>query len=61
MLEKEDDPELDYEWLNYDEQLTCFSKSRDQITGRFKGAELPYIQGLQSSEEDLFVKERGSN
>ena len=28
MLYQEDDPELGDEWLNADEQLTCFSKVR---------------------------------
>ena len=34
MLDQEDDPELDYEWLTADEQLTRFSKAREQIVGR---------------------------
>ena len=34
MLYQEDDLELDDEWLNADEQLTHFSKSREQIVGR---------------------------
>ena len=29
MLDQENDPELDDEWLTADEQLTRFSKSRD--------------------------------
>ena len=29
MLDQEDDPELDNEWLTVDEQLTCFNKSRE--------------------------------
>ena len=28
MLDQEDDPELDDEWLNADEKLTCFSRAR---------------------------------
>ena len=34
MLDQEDDPELDDEWLTADEQLTRFSKDRDKIVGR---------------------------
>ena len=45
MLDQEDDPELDYEWLNADEQLTRFSKAIYQIVGRVKGTELPSVQG----------------
>ena len=40
------------------EQLTCLSKGRDQIVGRFKGTESPSVQGPKSSEEDLVVRER---
>ena len=58
MLYQEDDPELDDEWLTYDEQLTRFSRARDKIVGRVKGSELPSVQGSQSSEEDLVVRER---
>ena len=36
MLDQEDDPELDDEWLTSNEQLTRFSRSREQILGRFK-------------------------
>ena len=39
MLYQEDDPELDDEWLTSDEQLTRFSKDREQIVGRVKGTE----------------------
>ena len=45
MLDQEDDPELDDEWLNADEQLTRFRKYREQIIGRFKGSESPSVQG----------------
>ena len=58
MLDKEDDTELDDEWLNADEELTRFRKARDQIVGRVKGSESTYVQGPQSSEEDLVVRER---
>ena len=58
MLDQEDDPELDDEWLTADKQLTCFRKSREQILGRVKGPESTSVQGTQYSEEDLFVRER---
>ena len=58
MLDQEDDPDLDDEWLTADEQLTRFSKFIEQIVGRVKGTESPYVQGPQSSDEDLFVRER---
>ena len=50
VLYQEDDPELDDAWLTADEQLTQFSKAREQILGRIKGSESPYVQGPQSSE-----------
>ena len=58
MLDQEDDPELDDEWLTANEQLTRFSKDKEQIVGRVKGTESPSIQGTQSSEEELVVRER---
>ena len=58
MLDQEDYLELYDEWLTADERLTRFSKSREQILGRVKGAESPYVQGLQSSEGDLVLRER---
>ena len=58
LLDQEDDPELYYEWLTADEQLTRFSKAREQIVGRVKGTESKYVQGPQSSEEYLVVRER---
>ena len=58
MLDQEDDPELDDEWLTDNDQLTNFSKAREQILGRVKGTESPSVQEPQSSEEDLFVRER---
>ena len=51
MLDQEDDPELDDEWLNADDQLTRLSESREQIVGRVKVIESPSVQGPQSSEE----------
>ena len=50
ILDQEDDPELDDEWLTKNEQLTHFSKSREKIVGRVKGSDSPYFQGPQSSE-----------
>ena len=54
---QEDDQELDEEWLTAYEQLINFSKSRENIVGRVKGSELPYVQGPQYSKEDLVVRE----
>ena len=48
MLDQEDDPELDDEWLTANEQLTRFRKFREQIVGRVTGTELPSVQGPQS-------------
>ena len=58
MLYQEDDPDLDDELLTVDEQFTHFSKSREQIVGRVKGIESPYVQRPQSFDEDLVVRER---
>ena len=58
MLNQEDDPELDYEWLTVDEQLTRFSKAKEKIVESFKGTESSSVQGPQSSQEELVVRER---
>ena len=58
MLNQEDDPELDDECLNSNERLTRFSKSGEKIVGRVKEEDFPYVQGIQSYEEDIFVRER---
>ena len=58
MLDQEDDPDLDDEWLTANEQLTRFRKAREQIVGRVKGTESPSFQGLQYYEGDLFVRKR---
>ena len=58
MLDQEDDPELDDEWLTANKHLTRFRKAREQIIGRVKGTESPSVQGPQSYEEDLVVSER---
>ena len=47
MLDKEDYPELDDEWLTANEQLKRFRKAREQIVGRVKGTESPSVQGPQ--------------
>ena len=44
MLDQEDDPELDDEWLTTYEWLACLSKSRERIVGRVKGAESLSVQ-----------------
>ena len=49
MVDQEDDPELDDEWLNANEKLTRFSKAREKSLGRVKGLESPYVKGPQSS------------
>ena len=49
---------MDDEWLTADEQLTRFSKAREQIVGRVKVTELSSVHGPQSSEEDLIIMER---
>ena len=49
MLDQEEDPELDDEWLTSDEQLTHFRKAREKIEGRVKGSESPSVQSSQSS------------
>ena len=56
MLDQEDDPYLDDEWLTADDQLTCFRKAREKIVGRVKVTELPSVQVPQSSEKDLVVR-----
>ena len=44
MLDQEDDPELDDERLTAEEQLTHFSKAREQIVGMVKGKKSPSVQ-----------------
>ena len=44
--------------MTANEQLTRFRTSREKIVGRVKGTESPSVQGPQSSEEDLVVRER---
>ena len=58
ILDQEDDPELDDEWLAADEKLTRFIKAREKIVGRVKGTESPSVQGPQSYEEDLVLRSR---
>ena len=45
MLDQEDDPELDDEWLTANEQLARFRKARKKIVGRVKGTESSSVQG----------------
>ena len=56
MLYQEYYKELDDEWFTTNERLTRFRKTRENILGRFKGAESPYLQGSQYSEEDLVLR-----
>ena len=49
MLDQEDDPNLDDEWLTDDERLTHFRKAREKIVGKFKGSDSTSVQGPQSS------------
>ena len=58
ILQQEENTELYDEWLTANERLTNFRKYRERIVGRVKGAEYPSVQGYQSSEEDIFVRER---
>ena len=58
MLDQEDDPELYDDWLTSNEKLTRFIKAREQVIGRGKGTESLSVQGIQSSEEALVVRER---
>ena len=44
--------------MTADEQLTRFRKARKKIVGRVKGTESPSVQGPQSSEEDIVLRER---
>ena len=57
MLDQEEYPELDDEWLTSDERLTRLRKNREQIVGRVKGVESPSVQGPQYYEEDLVVRD----
>ena len=43
--------------MTADEQLTRFSKAIEKIVGRVKVTELPSVQGPQSSEEELVLRE----
>ena len=58
MLDQGDDPELDDDWLNSNEQLTCFSNAREKIIGRVKGVESPPVQVPPFYEEGLVVRDR---
>ena len=58
MLDQEYDLELGDEWLTANERLTRLSKAIEKNLGRVKVLYLPSIQGTQSSEEDLVIRER---
>ena len=58
ILDQENDPDLDDEWLTADERLTHFIKDRERIVERTKVAESPYVQGPQYFEEELIICER---
>ena len=49
---------MDDGWFISDDQLARFSKARERIVGRVEISELSYIQGPQSSEEELVVWKR---
>ena len=38
MLDQEDDPDLDDEWLTADDKLTRFREAKEKIVGRVKEA-----------------------
>ena len=44
--------------MTRNERLTRFSKAREKIVGRVKGSESPSVQGPQSSEKNIVVRER---
>ena len=56
ILDQEDYPELNENWLTSNDWLTIFKRSRYSILWNFKGAESPSVQGPQYYEEYLFVK-----
>ena len=58
MLYQKDHLDLDDEWLTTNDQLTHFSKSREQIMRKVKGSDSPNVQGTQYFEEYLVVRER---
>ena len=58
MLDQEDDPDLDDEWLTANAQLTHFNKNRDLSVRRSKVSESPYVQGTQYYKEELVVCKR---
>ena len=47
--------------MTANEQLTRFSKAREHIVGRVKGTESPSVQGYQSYEKDLVVRDMVSS
>ena len=49
---------MDDEWLTNNEKLTNFRKAREKNVGKVKGSDFPSVQGPQSYEEDLVVRDR---
>ena len=54
----QENSDLDDGWLNPHDLLRSFSKYREWVVGRIKGADLPSVQGPQYFEENLVVSER---
>ena len=48
---------MDYNWLTDDDPLTHFIKPIECILGKVKEGENPYVQGYQSYEKDLVLRE----
>ena len=47
MLDQGNDPELFGKWLIAYDRLTCYNKSREDISKKIKVLETPFDQGLQ--------------
>ena len=58
MVEQENDQYLDDKWLIANYRLIGFSKNKEQIVGRIKRLDLPYVQGPQYWEGNLVVMEK---
>ena len=56
LLDHKNDLDLDDDWLTVNERLTHFRKSREKIVGRVKVAESQSVQGPQSSEEYIVLR-----
>ena len=55
MSDQEDDKQLNEKWLTANDWLTYFIKDRYSSIRRFKGAELPSVEGPYYSEEEVFL------